>query len=599
MPNGHGGKRNNAGKKPWNHPSRRMSNQPVLGSYFQNNNNNNNSTPTQTRGRSLPPTRRNNNMNSTARTSRARSSSSPPTNQSASRSGTTSISSVTPTPTQNTTTTSGARASAETIRIQEQSTERNNPPNNDVDDTVDESLFHRGKIISKSINLRSQKEALTNNSAYYNKAYKNVQEKGILWEKPPDMIVQPYPLKDCWMRFFKLRVFHWIPDAMLGKHWKPVCPCCKKNLTRWGHQVEPRLVFDQHENYWLYAPDRYYCSTCATYNSSIKDTNEKKRHTIYYSTSKAIMDQIEAINPELIDLFPCNLSSKNAIDKNLMNIIIHCAVKGIGPSAMAENISAWHELHWQKLEKQWARYVIKWLAQPAPNQLPPIRRDEIQKCPFYFSEELGGCTPSGKWLIHMFCVVIGKLRKYLDSECLKRAKATLILAIDASYKVPKWMLKWGGACRIYDALISGTNEYNEVPMQFFATSDNHEELGYVLELLSSLGLNPKICFSDDPARDESLLRKYFKDLPQGNDTLDEVVPANLTKFQTPKRILYLFRFENAKLGLSQFRNDIEEALSNTTQTSVKIAFDTGKYYMITLFFILSFVNILTFYFYRT
>ena len=64
-----------------------------------------------------------------------------------------------------------------------------------------------------------------------------------------------------------------------------------------------------------------------------------------------------------------------------------------------------------------------------------------------------------------------KMRNYYDSECIKRAKSSKILAIDASYKVPKWMMKCGSS-RIYEALHSGTNEYNKIIMQKFSTSDH-------------------------------------------------------------------------------------------------------------------------------
>ena len=105
-----------------------------------------------------------------------------------------------------------------------------------------------------------------------------------------------------------------------------------------------------------------------------------------------------------------------------------------------------------------------------------LDRSTIEKCPEYFSSKLGGCVPSGTWMVDTFCSYLAQKRSYFDSECIRRAQTTKILAIDASYKVPKWMMKWGSD-RIYDALHSGTNEYNEIVVQRFSTSDNHEELG--------------------------------------------------------------------------------------------------------------------------
>lgn len=64
-----------------------------------------------------------------------------------------------------------------------------------------------------------------------------------------------------------------------------------------------------------------------------------------------IIQQLSLVDKRPVDMFPCILSKMNAIDKHLMEMIIHCAVKETGPFAMAENIQSWHELHAQKKEK--------------------------------------------------------------------------------------------------------------------------------------------------------------------------------------------------------------------------------------------------------
>ena len=40
-------------------------------------------------------------------------------------------------------------------------------------------------------------------------------------------------------------------------------------------------------------------------------------------------------------------------------------------------------------------------AQPAYS-IGGISRNDIQKCPEYFSDRMGGCVTSGAWLIEMF-----------------------------------------------------------------------------------------------------------------------------------------------------------------------------------------------------
>lgn len=423
-----------------------------------------------------------------------------------------------------------------------------------------------GKKINASINLRTQRQNI-NTSQYFEKAKAQIKKNGHMWDLPPSFVNTTTDLSKCWMDFFKLRVFNWIPECIIGDEWRPKCPCCGKKLAHNGHNKPPRLVFDQCDNYWLNAPQNYRCVTC--------ERNKESKY-LYSSTCDEILKQISMTHPEVMTLFPCHLSKRNAIDKNLMEMVIHCAVKGVGPAAMAGNIASFHELKWQKQENMWARSVVKWLSQPGLMQ-QPINREDIEKCPGYFSLSMGGCVPSGVWLLEMFNSIIEGKRSYYDAECIKRAITSEVLAMDASYKVSKWMMLWGGE-KMYEALISFTNEFNEVPGQIFATSDNHEEIRNNLEALKSLGLNPKLCFTDDPGRDESLLKDIFPSLKSNHDDNDDDddegnIDESLVDMQSEKTCHYVYDMLRAEILLAKFIQDIEEALKDTAGPSVKIAFD--------------------------
>ena len=102
-------------------------------------------------------------------------------------------------------------------------------------------------------------------TTYKDKDYKNVEENGILWDIPPSLVVNPkHSMKKRWIDFFQLRVFNWFPEAMLGKDWRPDCPYCGNSLFNNGLSNTPRLIFNQMENYWLNAPDKYFCKPCKT-----------------------------------------------------------------------------------------------------------------------------------------------------------------------------------------------------------------------------------------------------------------------------------------------------------------------------------------------
>ena len=151
------------------------------------------------------------------------------------------------------------------------------------------------------------------------------------------------PFQFCWLDFFKMRSFNWIPEAMIGDKWRPLFPNCGRNLRCNEHRNPPRLIFDQYDNYWLNSPTKYICQECGEASKDCVNPLERKKSS-FNSTSHEIMQQIESSFPELIENFPCHISFKNAIDKKLMNNIIHSAVKGIVPSAIADCLVSWHEL---------------------------------------------------------------------------------------------------------------------------------------------------------------------------------------------------------------------------------------------------------------
>lgn len=551
--NNHGGARANAGRIPNNRRTDRPRGQPVIRRFFSAQPNSSSQASSSTRASSL----NNTNINR-AQTSRSTTSSSSSSRNENTPNARTSSS------------TSTSRASNGQHRV------TSNVPNYDVSEEDYETDYKRGKKIRGSVNLSSQQKAIMEDANM--ERAKNNFAKGIFWDHPPSLVMKSIPnLKHCWMEFFKLPVFNWFPSLILGSQWKPFCPHCKKTLKKEGMNLEPRLVFGLHQNYWLNSPQRYCCQDCRVKNNN-RQENEPKIRTSFYDTSEEVLEQIGNVHPELLQAFPCHLTHINAIDKDLMNLVIHSAVKGIGPAAISETVASFHELHWQKGENEWLHCLdTKLNRQPTVGQ-QPIRREDIEKCPEYFTLKMGGCVPSASWLLDMFCIVVKRMRPYLDSEVIKRAISSKILSIDASYKVIKWMMKWGSKERIYNALFTGSNEFNEIPFQFFSTSDNHEELGANLESLKKLGLNPHLAFTDDPGRDASLLKKIFPNLANaGDDENDiEAVPEDLVEYNSDKEILYLHDLDKLLISLSKFRQDLEDAIKNTSLPKVRVAFDAGK-----------------------
>ena len=75
-------------------------------------------------------------------------------------------------------------------------------PNYDAQyDMFDESLSKRGKIIAESENLSFQRKAIMDKS-FYQSAYRNISESGVLWHLPPSYIKRPkFSIKERWKDF--------------------------------------------------------------------------------------------------------------------------------------------------------------------------------------------------------------------------------------------------------------------------------------------------------------------------------------------------------------------------------------------------------------
>ena len=65
---------------------------------------------------------------------------------------------------------------------------------------------------------------------------------------------------------------------MIGK---PKCPNYNEILLRNGHGNPPRLVFDQHDDYWLNSPNKYTCKQCELESKGLPEGVTKNTATIH------------------------------------------------------------------------------------------------------------------------------------------------------------------------------------------------------------------------------------------------------------------------------------------------------------------------------
>lgn len=132
--------------------------------------------------------------------------------------------------------------------------------------------------------------------------------------------------------------------------------------------------------------------------------------------------------------------------------------------------------------------------------------------------------------------------------------------------------------KIYEALHSGLNEYNEIVHQRFSTSDNHDEVRSNLMDLNELGLNPILTFTDNPTKDKNMLIGCFPNLRRSEENMlndDRSSSMELQKIQARGGIMYLHQIENTIAAMDEFITDLQTMIEGGNETL--ISFDAGMY----------------------
>ena len=423
---------------------------------------------------------------------------------------------------------------------------------------------------------------------------RNNVSRGIFRDRRADILhdhIKPEEMNKSWEKFHELDIVHWIPSIMLAqntKQWMPVCPNtdCGNQCTLNGFNKDPRLCYGAHENYWINAPERYKCQECKDVRKIELDSGvpkESARQWEWHSLRQEIMEQVRNENEGLFNTFPCILSHINAVDKEVLKLVQDFAVRGVGPSAVADILLSWHEKRWQEKEIQWLCHLASRMENPIATVSNGRDCDlqSVEKMPCYFSEKCCGGTPGSSYLINTFNQSIDQNRRYYDEETVRRMKNSLMIAIDASFKVGRWMMRHGDQ-KIFEALHTGLNEYGEVIMQRWSTSDNHSEVEQHMRQLKDLGLQPWWVFSDVPEKDAKMLLEIFDTTLSVNVDKEAMersnqcaaaksnlalVPADL------ENCVYVTNATNAEALIHRFEQSLDEC--NEAEHKI-IYFDTGE-----------------------
>jgi hypothetical protein len=238
--------------------------------------------------------------------------------------------------------------------------------------------------------------------------------QGNLWDRPAEILHHDRSVKtkDSWVSFFKYPIFNWFPSEMLPGNWMPRCGACFQSdeMVRHRKSHPPRLIYGEHENYLLNAPQKYYCRHCAQISKEEKQIGVVRKYRTKFTwldTDSQILEQLAVENGDIFEMFPCHLSHRAGIDCNLLKSIVSFATKGIGPGSFSDILERNHRALWDLKEKKWAIFVTRRIAYPILClESNPQNRDEIANGPRFSLDEMRGTVPSPSWLVKMFCAIV-------------------------------------------------------------------------------------------------------------------------------------------------------------------------------------------------
>jgi hypothetical protein len=303
----------------------------------------------------------------------------------------------------------------------------------------------------------------------------------------------------------------WIPDMQYGSDCMPACPCCKtkKRVTVHGFNSKHygRTIIDLTQTYFIITR-RYRCNDCKEKNEALKRSVDRAFNS--GSTTVEIDQNFKytfmAWNEHSLPLYPRSLSEefpaflthKAGLDKKVIDLMRPLIDKGVRPEEISDLLLEMHS-------KEHSRCNIRYEEDSSYKNDFRFGYKEYSE----FDDVLAyrGMVPSGRYLKSAYVKFHSTIRRHLANEVKKRGAERL--SIDVSYKSAKHMCQYKGE-PIFKGLLTATNEYGEIRIQFHVISDSHEQMNAAFESFlkttNEYGYpDLKLITTDNPAKDRAYL----------------------------------------------------------------------------------------------
>lgn len=300
------------------------------------------------------------------------------------------------------------------------------------------------------------------------------------------------------------------------------CPTCENKiklgdlgLRGW---TEPRIIYGEDD--LIFAYFRIY---------SCKSINCSKR---LYSNEDYFLSELPFY---VKSIFPFVLSKKNGITQTLLNRLIQGLECSTGIAAFRKMIKETYRLKYEtrqldyysalksflKLQKDSASLESLIGFKLSDEELRTMERfSSFEDTSGYF-----GRIPSETFLKGILIREIEKKEGYLRKEMQRRCGQFLFL--DHSHKVTKHIQHFGDT-KLYNGLLTGLNEFQEIRVLQFVQSTSFQEIGQSLKNFYNTshdyGIEPKYVWIDNCCSERKVLCDY---LPSLNNYDEILVPLPL------------------------------------------------------------------------
>ena len=308
--------------------------------------------------------------------------------------------------------------------------------------------------------------------------------------------------------FYKPDVFVWVPWGTLVSKYDISCLECKSTSLHMHEWPRPRRIISMTYCYYVIFR-RLKCTNCKASLSEI---------------SPSFISQL----PQIIqDQFPCELSKRSGLDKDIVSIMRPSFQHGMGPHSFRQLLVEMHKKRFNQFELDYYRIIEDRI------QKKSIDRSKVAGFSVFSDKsKYAGSVPSSGYLELIYNGWMERYTHLFEKEMQKLE--VQVLSGDHSHELPKHFATENGQ-PIFTAAYTITNQYNQVVSFSLVPSKGHEFTKPVFERLAYrqklLNLEPTIAyFTDDVTCDK---RALLETIPSLSDIIKKP-RSNYSNLVLPK-----------------------------------------------------------------